>query len=39
MFYQICVAMSPTFNFEQISFVNGINTSKGGKPRIILFLK
>ena len=29
--WEICVAMSPTFNFEQISFVNGINTSKGGK--------
>lgn len=29
--WEICVAMSPKYSFEQISFVNGINTSKGGK--------
>ena len=29
--WEISVAMSPNFNFEQVSFVNGINTSKGGK--------
>jgi DNA topoisomerase-2 len=29
--WEICVALSPSLSFEQISFVNGIHTSKGGK--------
>ena len=29
--WEIGVALSPNINFEQISFVNGINTYKGGK--------
>ena len=29
--WEIGVAMTPNHNFEQVSFVNGISTSKGGK--------
>lgn len=29
--WEIGVALTPTHNFEQVSFVNGIYTSKGGK--------
>jgi len=29
--WEVCVALSPDDKFEQISFVNGINTIKGGK--------
>ena len=29
--WEICVALSPSLSFEQISFVNGIATIKGGK--------
>ena len=29
--WEISIALNPTSTFEQISFVNGIYTSKGGK--------
>ena len=29
--WEYCVSLSPTHEFQQVSFVNGINTSKGGK--------
>ena len=29
--WEIAAGLNPNFNFEQISFVNGINTFKGGK--------
>ena len=29
--WEVCVALSPSLSFEDVSFVNGIHTSKGGK--------
>ena len=29
--WEYCVALSPSHEFQQVSFVNGIHTSKGGK--------